>query len=70
MKLASEATISAAVESFLDQAFIFRFPNVIGTPATHGVILDFMQRLNASPNVLEVMGDGTQKVLFAYRRID
>jgi UDP-glucose 4-epimerase len=61
MKLASEAIISAAAESFLDQAFIFRFPNVIGTPATHGVMLDFIRRLQKSPDKLVVLGDGTQK---------
>lgn len=60
MKLASEAVISAAVESFLGRAYIFRFPNVIGTPATHGVMLDFINKLKKSPNNLEVLGDGTQ----------
>ena len=44
MKLASEAVISAALESHLQQAFIFRFPNVTGVPATHGVIQDFMRK--------------------------
>jgi UDP-glucose 4-epimerase len=60
MKLASEAQISAAAESFLNKAIIFRFPNVVGTPATHGVILDFMLKLSASPNKLTVLGDGSQ----------
>ena len=35
MKLASEAQISAASEEFLERANIFRFPNVVGVPATH-----------------------------------
>lgn len=61
MKLASEAIISASTESHLKQAFIFRFPNVIGVPATHGVILDFVRKLKTTPNKLEVMGNGTQK---------
>lgn len=61
MKLASEGMISAALESHLKQAFIFRFPNVIGTPATHGVILDFMNRLRTQNEYLEVLGDGTQQ---------
>ena len=38
MKLSSEALISACLESFLDKACIYRFPNVVGVPATHGVI--------------------------------
>lgn len=61
MKLASEAFISAAVESSLEQALIFRFPNVIGVPATHGVLLDFARKLNKDPTRLEVLGNGTQQ---------
>lgn len=61
MKLASEAQISAAVEAWLERADIFRFPNVVGIPATHGVILDFVRKLKATPTVLPVLGDGTQR---------
>lgn len=61
MKLASEAAISAAVESHIERAYIFRFPNVIGTPATHGVILDFVRKLKKTPDILAVLGDGTQQ---------
>ena len=61
MKLASEAAISASVESFLTHAYIFRFPNVIGIPATHGVMLDFIRKLKATPDNLVVLGDGTQR---------
>lgn len=68
MKLASEAQIRAASEAFLDRATIFRFPNVIGVPATHGVILDFVHKLKATPSTLQVLGDGTQQK--AYLHID
>ena len=61
MKLASEAVISAAVEDDLEQAYIFRFPNVIGIPATHGVMLDFIRKLKVTPERLDVLGDGTQQ---------
>ena len=61
MKLASEAQATAAAESFLDQVVLFRFPNVVGVPATHGVMLDFMRRLREMPDRLEVWGDGTQR---------
>lgn len=61
MKLASEAAISAALESYLSRAFVFRFPNVIGVPATHGVILDFVRKLKLTPGNLDVLGDGTQR---------
>jgi UDP-glucose 4-epimerase len=61
MKLASEAAISAAIESFLERAWIFRFPNVVGSRSTHGAIYDFAQKLKRNPQELEVLGDGTQE---------
>lgn len=61
MKLASEAAISAAAESFLKSAYIFRFPNVIGSRATHGVIYDLMHKLAKNLNELEVLGNGHQQ---------
>lgn len=61
MKLASEAQICAAAESFLEVANIFRFPNVVGVPATHGVILDFFRKLQRTPDCLQVLGNGYQK---------
>lgn len=60
MKLAGEACISAAVESFLGTASIFRFPNVVGRRSTHGVIFDLMHKHKKNPFNLEVLGDGTQ----------
>jgi len=61
MKLASEAVISTALETFLERAWIFRFPNVVGNRATHGAIFDFVQKLKKNPTELEVLGDGKQK---------
>ncbi len=66
MKLASEAAITAAVESFLELALLFRFPNVVGVPATHGVILDFLGRLRQEPRFLDVLGDGTQQKAYLH----
>jgi UDP-glucose 4-epimerase len=61
MKLAAEAQICASAESFLDEVNIFRFSNIVGTPATHGVILDFFKKLESNPERLDVLGDGSQK---------
>jgi UDP-glucose 4-epimerase len=60
-KLASEALLSAAAETFLERIWIFRFPNVVGPRATHGAMFDFIARLAANPSALKVLGDGTQK---------
>jgi UDP-glucose 4-epimerase len=60
MKLASEAYLSSAYKNSLESLNIFRFPNVVGTPATHGVILDLIKKLKIKKTVLNVLGDGTQ----------
>jgi UDP-glucose 4-epimerase len=61
MKLASEGIISAALEQHMKHAWIFRFPNVVGSRATHGAIYDFLNKLRNNPSELEVLGDGTQQ---------
>jgi UDP-glucose 4-epimerase len=61
MKLASEAIVSVAVETFLERAWIFRFPNVVGKRATHGVIHDLVKKLQANPERLDILGDGNQQ---------
>ena len=66
MKLASEAIISAAKESFLKKIYIFRFPNVVGHPSTHGVIHDFILRLKKNPKTLKVLGNGKQKKVYMH----
>ena len=66
MKLSSEALISASLESFLDKVCIYRFPNVVGVPATHGVILDFVKKLKKDMAVLEVLGNGTQQKTYLH----
>ena len=81
-KLASEAFISSFVANYGMQAWIPRFPNVVGDRATHGAIYDFVGRLRATPNRLTVLGDGSQvkpylhvanlidAILLAWERMD
>lgn len=59
-KLASEGLISAFCHTFDMQAWIFRFSNIVGKRATHGVISDFIQKLRRTPSELEILGDGSQ----------
>ena len=65
-KLCSEAYISAFVTNFNIQAWIFRFPNVVGERATHGVIYDFINRLLTNPHELIILGDGKQRKPYLY----
>jgi UDP-glucose 4-epimerase len=59
-KFAGEAMVSAFAECFGLQGFICRFGNVVGPRGTHGAILDFCKKLKATPDRLEVLGDGRQ----------
>jgi UDP-glucose 4-epimerase len=59
-KLASEALISAYAHNFDQQAWIFRFANVVGQRATHGIVFDFIRKLRQHPDELAVLGDGRQ----------
>lgn len=65
-KLASEAFISAFSSTYNIQTWITRFPNVVGERFTHGVIYDFIKKLKANPNELEVLGNGEQNKPYLY----
>ncbi|HEX6159379.1 MAG TPA: NAD-dependent epimerase/dehydratase family protein [Thermoanaerobaculia bacterium] len=59
-KVACESLITAFVHNYDLRAWIFRFGNIVGPNPTHGVIYDFIDKLQKDPARLEVLGDGTQ----------
>ena len=65
-KLAAEAYISTYAHLFGLSAVVLRFPNVVGERATHGVIYDFLRKLDKNPRELEVLGDGNQTKPYLY----
>ena len=65
-KLASEAFISAFSSTYHIQTWITRFPNVVGERFTHGVIYDFIHKLQKNPAELEVLGNGEQCKPYVY----
>ena len=65
-KYASENFISSYSYMNDFNTMIFRFPNVIGPNLTHGVIYDFVKKLQKNPNELEILGDGTQTKPYIY----
>jgi UDP-glucose 4-epimerase len=81
-KLACEALISAYCHGFGMKGWIYRFANIIGERSNHGVITDFIKKLEDNPRELEILGDGRQTksylevracvraVLFAAERSD
>ncbi len=65
-KLGSEAMLSAFVECFALQGYIFRFGSVVGPRSRHGVVHDFFHKLKADPDELEVLGDGRQSQSYVH----
>jgi UDP-glucose 4-epimerase len=67
MKLASEKLIEIFSKKHSRlKVRIYRFPNVIGLPLTHGVIKDLFNKLILKPEFLYVLGDGNQSKPFMH----
>ncbi|MCX8173403.1 MAG: NAD-dependent epimerase/dehydratase family protein [Thermoplasmata archaeon] len=59
-KLGAEGFITAYCGSYGLQAWIYRFANVVGPRGTHGVIVDFINKLKKNSGELEILGNGKQ----------
>lgn len=60
-KLACEALITSYCHTFDMKSWIFRFANIVGERSTHGIIVDFINKLRNNPDSLEILGDGQQR---------
>lgn len=65
-KVACETLVTAFAHNYDIRAWIYRFGNIVGPNATHGVIHDFVLRLREEPTRLTVLGDGTQAKPYVY----
>jgi UDP-glucose 4-epimerase len=65
-KLGAEGLISAFCGTFDFQTWIYRFANVVGSRGTHGVIVDFIEKLKKNLIELEILGDGRQCKPYLY----
>ncbi len=65
-KLGAEAFITSYAHTFNMRAVIYRFANIVGPRGTHGVIYDFIMKLQKNPHELEILGDGTQTKSYLY----
>lgn len=65
-KLGSEALLQAYGYMNDMSTLIFRFPNVVGPKLTHGVIYDFIRKLDKDKEVLHILGDGNQTKPYIY----
>jgi UDP-glucose 4-epimerase len=59
-KLACEAIISAFSHMFDISCVTLRLANIVGPMNNHGIIHDFVSKLNKNSRVLEILGDGRQ----------
>lgn len=59
-KLAAEALISSYCHTFDMRGVAYRFANCVGPNSTHGVTYDFVAKLRADPQRMEILGDGRQ----------
>lgn len=60
-KLAAEGLISSYVEGFGFNAVIGRWVQIVGERYLHGHVIDFVRKLKRDPEVLEILGSGTQR---------
>ena len=52
--------ISSYCHTFDMRGIILRFANIVGSRATHGVLIDFVKKLRQNSSELEILGDGNQ----------
>ncbi len=60
-KLLGEKLIESYSRIYGIRALILRLANVIGPRSTHGVVLDFINKLMRDRSELEILGDGSQR---------
>jgi UDP-glucose 4-epimerase len=60
-KLADEALLSTYAHSYGFDVWTFRFANIVGPYQRGNVIPDFIEKLQADPDTLTILGDGRQE---------
>lgn len=65
-KLASEALIAAYSFSYQKKARLMRLANIVGPSSKHGVVFDFVNKLQKNNRKLTILGDGNQTKSYLY----
>jgi UDP-glucose 4-epimerase len=65
-KAAAELILHSYSHLYGIRVVALRYANVVGPRLRHGVIYDFLVKLSRNPEVLEVLGDGTQRKSYLY----
>jgi UDP-glucose 4-epimerase len=61
MKLSCENILSSYSHLTNTNCFIIRFPNVVGSGLTHGLIFDLIKKFKKNNKILPILGNGFQK---------
>lgn len=65
-KRASELALIGACKGTDTHLVIARFPNVVGPHLTHGLLFDIIRKKRAGDQVIQILGDGSQKKPFIH----
>jgi UDP-glucose 4-epimerase len=65
-KLGCESLISSYAYTHEMRGLILRMGNCVGRRSGHGVLHDFIKKLQTNPNELEILGDGSQNKSYVY----
>ncbi len=65
-KLSCEALYAVYSKLYGFKVLILRYANIVGPRTTHGVIVDFIQKLSRDPARLKILGDGSQRKSYLY----
>ena len=60
-KVAAEGILSAYASQGAFKVTVLRFVSILGENYHHGHVFDFVNKLLKNPNILEVLGDGSQR---------
>lgn len=65
-KLLCENIIKYYAHQYGIKSIVTRLANITGGRVSHGVVVDFIRKLNQNPNILEILGNGKQKKSYLY----
>jgi len=65
-KAAAETLCETYARLYGVRCLILRYANIIGPGLTHGVIYDFIRKLEDNKHSLEILGDGTQRKSYLF----
>jgi UDP-glucose 4-epimerase len=66
LKFASEKLLQLACRRKDIPLLIFRFANIVGSPATHGLLFDVIKKIEKNDSTIQILGNGKQLKSYFY----